>query len=312
MKISDKIFIAGHTGMVGSSLYRALHAQGYTNLIVKKRAELDLTDGVQVNQFLAKEKPDVMIIAAARVGGIWANQSYPAEFLHDNLAIAQNLIHGAFAHKVQRVLFLGSSCIYPRDAMQPIPEEALLSGPLEKTNEAYALAKIAGIKLCQFYRQQYGVLYHSAMPCNLYGPGDRYDLENSHVIPALIQKFHEAKVQNLPSVELWGSGAPRREFLYVDDLSEALLVLLQEKNPPDWVNVGFGEDLTIRELAHEVQEVVGYNGSTHYNTSRPDGTLRKLMDIQTIKQMGWSPKTSLREGLKKTYLEFVNHAHGPV
>ena len=273
MKISDKIFIAGHSGMVGSSLCRTLEGRGYTHIITKKREELDLTNALQVNQFLSHERPDVIIIAAAKVGGIWANQSHPAEFLHDNLAIAHNLIHGAFSHKVPRVLFLGSSCIYPREAPQPIPEEALLSGPLEKTNEAYALAKITGIKLCQFYRQCYGVLYHSAMPCNLYGPGDRYDLENSHVIPGLLQKFHEAKVQNLPSVALWGSGTPRREFLYVDDLSEALLLLLNETNPPDWVNIGFGEDLTIQELAEEIKAIVGYKGSTHYDTTKPDGTM---------------------------------------
>ena len=199
---------------------------------------------------------------------------------------------------------------HPREAPQPIPEEALLSGPLEKTNEAYALAKITGIKLCQFYRQCYGVLYHSAMPCNLYGPGDRYDLENSHVIPGLLQKFHEAKVQNLPSVALWGSGTPRREFLYVDDLSEALLLLLNETNPPDWVNIGFGEDLTIQELAEEIKAIVGYKGSTHYDTTKPDGTMRKLMDITKIQQIGWSPKTPLTEGLRKTYLEFVKNAHG--
>lgn len=307
MNPSDKIFIAGHGGMVGSSLCRALTDRGYDRILTKRKAELDLTDPAAVNAFLEKERPDVILIAAAKVGGIWANQSYPAEFLHVNLSIAHNLIHSAFRYEVPRVLFLGSSCIYPKEAPQPIPEEALLSGPLEKTNEAYALAKITGIKLCQFYRQCYGVMYHSAMPCNLYGPGDRYDLENSHVIPGLLQKFHEAKLLKSDSVALWGTGTPRREFLYVDDLTEALILLLDEKNPPDWVNIGFGEDLTIRELAAEIQNVVGYEGKVHYDSQKPDGTMRKLMDISKIKNMGWAPKTPLRVGLEKTYQDFLRN-----
>jgi GDP-L-fucose synthase len=302
---SKKIFIAGHCGMVGMSLYKALIHRGYDRLVVSSKKDLDLTHVGMVNDFLEVERPDCIIIAAAKVGGIWDNQTHPAEFLHVNLAIAHNLIHGAFKYQVPRVLFLGSSCIYPREAPQPISEDALLTGPLEKTNEAYALAKIAGIKLCQFYRQSYGVLYHSAMPCNLYGPGDRYHMEYSHVIPALIQKFHRAKLKQSTSVTLWGSGRPRREFLYVEDLTEGLLRLLEENNPPDWVNIGSGEDVTIDQLAQTVKQVVGFEGDIQYDGSKPDGTLRKLLNSDWMRQKGWAPKMKLEQGLVYAYEDFL-------
>ncbi|MDP0498761.1 MAG: GDP-L-fucose synthase [Verrucomicrobiota bacterium JB022] len=306
MNPESRIFVAGHRGMVGSALVRGLQAAGYGHVLTAPRSELDLTDAAAVLDYYRQEKPEVAIIAAAKVGGIEANRSYPAEFLFENLAIAQNTIHGAWKAGVKRVLFLGSSCIYPRKASQPIRESELLKGPLEQTNEAYAIAKIAGLKLCQYYRQQYGVLFHSAMPTNLYGPGDNYHPEHSHVMPALIRRFHEAKETKAPTVTMWGTGRPRREFLHVDDLASACIHLLQLENPPDWVNAGVGEDLSIRELADMVVETVGYEGELVHDYSKPDGTPRKLLDVSLLKSTGWEPKISLREGLKQTYADFLS------
>jgi GDP-L-fucose synthase len=305
MNTNDKIFIAGHTGMVGSAIVRLLKKREYNNLLLRSSKELDLCDARAVEAFLEKERPSVVIVAAAKVGGIYANNTYPAEFLHDNLAIALNIIHGAYCFGVSRLLFLGSSCIYPKAVPQPMAEEALLSGVLEKTNEAYAVAKITGLKLCQFYRRQYGVQFHSAMPANLYGPGDNYHLENSHVLPALIRRFHEAKEQNLPEVVIWGSGRTRREFLHVDDLAEAILHLLSLDHPEDWLNVGTGTDVTILELAELIKEVTGYKGKVMTDPSKPDGTMRKLLDISKIRASGWKPNISLEQGLIRTYRDFL-------
>lgn len=304
MDSTTKVFLSGHRGMVGSAIHRALLAQGHENFVLRTHAELDLCDAGAVEETLAEEKPEVVIVAAARVGGIHANNTYPAEFIHENLASAHNLIHFSWKHGVKRLLFLGSSCIYPREAPQPMTEDALLSGPLEPTNEPYAIAKIAGLKLCQYYRKQYGVLYHSGMPTNLYGPGDNYHPENSHVLPALLRRFHEAVEAGAPDVTLWGTGSPLREFLHVDDLAAASLHLLALDNPPDWVNVGFGSDVTIKELAETVRDVTGFQGELKWDTSKPDGTPRKLMDSSTIRATGWEPKISLREGIEKTYAAF--------
>ncbi|MBN2068139.1 MAG: GDP-L-fucose synthase [Opitutales bacterium] len=304
MKPSDKIYVAGHRGMVGSAIVRCLRQAGYEHIITRTHAELDLTRQAEVEAFYTAEKPDVAIIAAARVGGIHANSTYPAQFIYDNLAIAQNTIDGAYRAGVARVFFLGSSCIYPKHAPQPMPESCLLTSELEPTNEAYAIAKIAGLKLCQHYRTQYGVCYHSAMPTNLYGPGDNYHPENSHVLPALIRRFHEAKAQQLPSVTIWGTGTPRREFLHVDDLASACLVLLQAENPPHWANVGTGEDLQIRELAALVADVVGYTGEILTDPSKPDGTPQKLLDVSLLKSLGWKPQLDLREGILNAYNDF--------
>lgn len=306
MQPNDKIYIAGHRGMVGAGVLRTLSNKGFNNVVTRTRQELDLCDAVAVDQFYENEKPDVVLIAAARVGGIHANSTYPAEFIHENLAIAHNLIHSAWKHQAKRVLFLGSSCIYPREAPQPMTEEALLTSPLEPTNEAYAIAKITGLKLCQFYRQQYGVLFHSAMPTNLYGPGDNYHPENSHVMPALIRRIHEAKENNQPEVVLWGTGKPKREFLHVDDLAEGIIHLLNIDNPPDWVNIGYGSDVSILELAQTVREVVGYQGKLTHDLSKPDGTPRKLMDNSKIFATGWKPKYSLKEGIAHAYADFLN------
>ncbi|MDP0498274.1 MAG: GDP-L-fucose synthase [Verrucomicrobiota bacterium JB024] len=305
MDSTTKVFLSGHRGMVGSAIHRALLAQGHENFVLRTHAELDLCDAAAVEETLADEKPEVVIVAAARVGGIHANNTYPAEFIHENLASAHNLIHFSWKHGVKRLLFLGSSCIYPREAPQPMTEDCLLSGPLEPTNEPYAIAKIAGLKLCQYYRKQYGVLYHSGMPTNLYGPGDNYHPENSHVLPALLRRFHEAVEAGAPDVTLWGTGSPLREFLHVDDLAAASLHLLALDNPPDWVNVGFGSDVTIKELAETVRDVTGFKGELKWDTSKPDGTPRKLMDSSTIRATGWEPKISLREGIEKTYAAFV-------
>lgn len=301
---SGRVFVTGHRGMVGSALVRALKNSGSTNLLTASRSELDLTRQQEVEAYLAAHQPEVVIVAAAKVGGIHANSTYPADFIYENLMIAANLVNGSFAAGVKRVLFLGSSCIYPREAPQPMTEDCLLTSPLEKTNEAYAIAKIAGLKLCQHYRAQHGVLYHSAMPTNLYGPGDNYHPENSHVIPALIRRFHEAKVNAAPEVVVWGTGKPRREFLHVDDLAAGCLHLLGTENPPDWVNIGSGEDLPIGELAALVAEVVGYPGKLVFDTSKPDGTPRKLMDVSRMKALGWSPEISLRQGLTEAYADF--------
>jgi GDP-L-fucose synthase len=300
-----KIFLAGHRGMVGSALVRRFRQAGAENLLLRDRQELDLTSQAAVEDFMATEKPDLAVIAAAKVGGIHANNTYPAEFLFDNLAIAANCIHSAWRHGVKRVLFLGSSCIYPKHAPQPMPEDCLLTSPLEPTNEAYAVAKIAGLKLCQYYRKQYGVLFHSAMPTNLYGPGDNYHPENSHVMPALIRRFHEAKENHAPEVVVWGTGSPKREFLHVDDLADACFKLIQIDNPPDWVNVGTGTDVTIRELAELVKEVVGYEGKLTFDSSKPDGTPRKLLDVSLLDRLGWKARIDLRQGVADTYQQFL-------
>ncbi len=301
----SSVFVAGHRGMVGSALVRALTKYGTRQIITATRAQCDLTMQEDVHRYMASLKPDVVIVAAAKVGGIHANNTYPAEFLYENLMIAANCIHAAYQHGVKRLLFLGSSCIYPREAPQPMEEDCLLTSPLEKTNEAYAIAKIAGLKLCQYYRKQYGALFHSAMPTNLYGPGDNYHPENSHVIPALLRRFHEAKVINTPEVVVWGSGTPRREFLYVDDLAEGCLHLLKVENPPDWVNLGYGDDVTIRELAEQVKATVGYGGELKFDATKPDGTPRKLMDVSRMTSVGWSASIALEEGLKSAYADFL-------
>ncbi|WP_269542280.1 GDP-L-fucose synthase family protein [Cerasicoccus fimbriatus] len=306
MNSDSKIYVAGHRGMVGAGVVRALQAKGYQNIITRTRSELDLTNQVAVNEFLATEKPDVIVIAAAKVGGIHANNTYPAEFIYENLALEQNLIHGAYQHGVGRVLFLGSSCIYPKLAEQPMREDALLTGPLEPTNEAYAIAKIAGLKLCEYYRRQYGVTYHSAMPTNLYGQRDNYHGENSHVLPALLRRFHEAKESGAKEITLWGTGSPMREFLHVDDLSAALVYLLELEEPPDLVNVGYGSDVTIKELSEIVCDTVGFEGEMVWDTNRPDGTPRKLMDSSIMRSLGWEPKIDLRTGVKQTYQSFLD------
>lgn len=302
--MKGKVYIAGHRGMVGSSILRKLEDHNHIDLITRTRSELDLTNSALVEDFFIQEKPDIVILAAARVGGIHANNTYPAEFIHENLAITFNIVHSAYSNGVSRLLNLGSSCIYPRNAPQPMKEDCLLSSPLEKTNEAYAIAKIAGLKMCEYYRKQYGVLFHSGMPTNLYGTGDNYHPENSHVLPALIRKFHEAKLNNTPEVIIWGSGTPKREFLHVDDLADAVIHLANIQSPPDWVNIGSGKDISIGELAQLVKETVGYSGKLGYDSSKPDGTPRKLMDNALLKNTGWEPKISLKEGLKRTYDEF--------
>lgn len=291
--------------MVGSALVRRFEREPGIALLLRTRRELDLLNQAAVDAFFAAERPDVAIIAAAKVGGIHANATYPAEFIHDNLAIATHTIQAAHRHGVKRLLFLGSSCIYPKLAPQPIREEALLTGPLEPTNEAYAVAKIAGLKLCQFFRQQYRVEFHSAMPTNLYGPGDNYHPQNSHVLPALIRRFHEAKAASTAEVVAWGSGTPRREFLHVDDLADACAFLLNATNPPDWVNVGTGTDVTIRELTELVAEVVGYRGRITWDTSKPDGTPRKLLDVSRLTTLGWRARIPLRDGVVATYASFL-------
>lgn len=304
MKSNSSIYIAGHRGMVGSSIQRNLEQKGYTNIITRTSKELDLRDQSAVNAFFAKEKPEYVILAAAKVGGIIANNTYRAEFLYDNLMIEANIIHAAYVNGVKKLLFLGSSCIYPKMAPQPLKEEYLLTGLLEPTNEPYAIAKIAGIKMCDAYRAQYGCNFISAMPTNLYGPNDNYDPQNSHVLPALIRRFHEAKINNVPEVTIWGTGKPKREFLHADDLAEACYFLLQEYNEEGLVNIGVGEDLEIGELAHLVKDIVGYQGSINYDTSKPDGTPRKLMDVSKIHAMGWKAKIGLREGIEAVYAEY--------
>ena len=306
METSTRIHVAGHGGMVGSAIVRALRSRRFDNLMLRNRKELNLCDAVAVREFYEKEKPDIVIVAAARVGGIHANNTYPAEFLHENLAIAHNTIHSAWQQGVKRLLFLGSSCIYPREAPQPMTEECLLSSPLEPTNEAYAIAKITGLKLCQYYRKQYGVLFHSAMPTNLYGPGDNYHPENSHVLPALIRRFHEAVQSGAPTVTLWGTGVARREFLHADDLAEGLLAVLGMENPPDWINVGYGTDVTIREVAELIARVTGFKGDLAWDSSKPDGTLRKLMDSSKLLATGWRPKYDLESGIRNAYADFLS------
>ena len=307
MNKSDKIYVAGHRGLAGSAIYRALEKQGYQNLITKTSQELDLTNQAAVNQFFQAEKPDYVFLAAAKVGGIVANDTYPADFIRDNLQIQTNVIDAAYRNGVKKLLFLGSSCIYPKLAPQPMPEDCLLTGPLEPTNEWYAVAKIAGIKMCQAYHKQYGFNAISLMPTNLYGPGDNFNLKNSHVLPALIRKCHEAKVNNAAVVEIWGTGTPKREFLHVDDLADAAVYLMNNYNEPEIVNVGVGDDVSIRELAETVKQVTGFSGELTFDTSKPDGTPRKLMDVSRLTALGWKANISLLEGITSTYQWFLEH-----
>jgi GDP-L-fucose synthase len=303
MKKTHKIYIAGHRGMVGSAIFRYLKKQGFLNFLLKTSTELDLRDQHAVQSFFAEEKPDYVFIAAAKVGGIHANQTYKAEFLYDNLMIQNNIIHNSYLQKVKKLLFLGSSCIYPKLAPQPLMEEYLLTGELEPTNEPYAIAKIAGIKMCDAYREQHGCRFISAMPTNLYGPNDNYDLNNSHVLPALLRKIHDAKEQNLPKVEVWGTGNPKREFLHVDDLAEACYFLMENYDASGFVNVGSGMDLSIRELAELIKSIVGYKGELFFDPAKPDGTPRKLLNISKIEKMGWKYKIGLEEGIRAVYKE---------
>ncbi len=306
MEKNARIYVAGHRGMVGSALVRKLEAEGHSQLILKTSAELDLRNQEAVNLFFEKEKPEYVLLAAAKVGGIHANNTYRAEFLYDNLILEANIIHAAHQHGVKKLLFLGSSCIYPKLAHQPLKEESLLTGLLEETNEPYAIAKIAGIKLCEAYRDQYGSNFISAMPTNLYGPNDNYDLHNSHVLPALIRKFHTAKMQGEQEVEVWGTGAPLREFLHVDDLAAACYHLMLHYNEKLFVNVGSGVDLSIKALAEMIQEIVGFEGSIRWNTTKPDGTPRKLMDVSRIHSFGWQHTISLRNGIESVYADFMS------
>jgi GDP-L-fucose synthase len=304
---SDKIFVAGHRGMVGSALMRRLNAQGFSNVVTRDRSQLDLADESAVAKFFAAEQPAVVILAAAKVGGIKANNDFPVEFLLDNLRIQNNVIHAAHEAGVRKLLFLGSSCIYPKFAPQPIPETALLSGPLEPTNEAYAIAKIAGIKLCQAFSREYGVNFISAMPTNLYGPNDNFDLETSHALAALLRKAHEAKTRKERKLIVWGLGKPRREFLYVEDLASACLFLLEKYDSPEIINVGCGDDLSIRELAELICDVVGFDGELAWDTTKPDGTPRKLLDITKLRRLGWQPAIALRDGIAQTYDWFLKN-----
>lgn len=306
--MQQKLYIVGHRGMVGSALIRAAQHSNQYEVITATREQLNLLDQQAVFDFLCENKPEVVIIAAAKVGGIHANSQYPAEFIYENLTIAANIIEGSRRAGVQRLLNLGSSCIYPKQAPQPIKESYLLSSELETTNEAYAIAKIAALKMCQHYRSQYGLLYHSAMPTNLYGPGDNYHAVNSHVVPGLIRRIHEAKIQQLPSVTIWGTGTPRREFLYVDDLAAACMHLIEHPNPPNWVNIGVGEDISIKELTQLIVDIVGYEGIIENDYSKPDGTMRKLLDISLCNQLGWHATTSLRDGLTQAYKSFLEEA----
>jgi GDP-L-fucose synthase len=305
MKPTDKIYVAGHRGMVGSAILRKLQQQAHHNLVTRTSKELDLRNQLAVNEFFAKEKPDYVFLAAAKVGGIMANNTYRAEFIYDNLMIQSNIIHASYLNKVKKLMFMGSSCIYPKLAPQPLKEEYLLTGELEKTNEPYAIAKIAGIKMCDAYRSQYGCNFISAMPTNLYGPNDNYDLTTSHVIAALIRKFHMAKVESKPVVTIWGTGSPRREFLHADDLADACYFLMQHYDAAGFINIGTGEDLTINELALLIKEITGYTGGLEYDLSKPDGTPRKLMDVQKLHHLGWTASIGLREGIEKVYHEFT-------
>ena len=310
MEKDSKIYVAGHTGLVGSALIRKFESDGYSNLIARSHSELDLTRQSEVDAFFESERPEYVILAAAKVGGIWANNTYPAEFIYSNIAIQTNVIHASWRAGVKRLLFLGSSCIYPRDCPQPMKEEYLLSGPLEPTNEPYAIAKIAGIKMCQSYNRQYGTKFLSVMPTNLYGPNDNFDLETSHVLPAFIHKFHEAKIQEKDKVEIWGSGKPYREFLHVDDLADACLYIINLydgqfdsliNSSPPIINVGYGEDISIQNLAILIKKITGFSGKIKNDLAKPDGTPRKLLDIKKASNLGWKPATSLEQGIRMTY-----------
>lgn len=305
MNKDSKIFVAGHNGMVGSAIVRKLKELGYTKIVTKSRKELDLTNQFQVNQFFHFERPEYVFLAAAKVGGIKANDDFRADFIYENIMIQSNIIKASHDNGVKKLLFLGSTCIYPKHCPQPIKEEYLLTGLLEPTNDAYAIAKISGVKMCQSFNKQYGDNFISVMPTNLYGPNDNYDLNNSHVLPAMIRKFHEAKVEEKDIVEIWGTGTPMREFLYVDDLADACVYLMNNYNSSEIVNIGTGEDLTIKDLAYLVKEVVGFNGDIYFNTDKPDGTPKKLSDVSKLKEIGWFYKTTLREGLEKTYKDYV-------
>ncbi len=307
MRRDAKVYVAGHDGMVGSAFVRALRAKGFTNLVWRSIDQLDLIDQRATREFFAVERPEYVFLAAARVGGILANDTYRGEFIYQNLMIAANVIHAAYEHGVAKLLNLGSSCIYPRLSPQPLKEEYLLAGPLEPTNEPYAIAKIAAIKLCENYRRQYGCRFISVMPTNVYGPGDNYDLARSHVLPALIRKCHEAKVRNAAAVTVWGTGTPRREFLYADDLADACLFLMETYEGESFVNIGCGEDLTIEELAALVAEVVGFRGGIAFDTAKPDGTPQKLLDISRLRALGWRPKVDLRSGIARAYAWFLEH-----
>ena len=305
MNLTDKIYIAGHRGLVGSAILRLLTGLGYTQLVTRTSKELDLREHQPVREFFETEKPQYVILAAAKVGGIYANNTYPAEFIYDNLAVQNNIIHESYRTGVTKLLFLGSSCIYPKNALQPIREEYLLTGALEPTNEAYAIAKIAGIKMCEYYHKQYGCRFISAMPTNLYGPGDNYDLQNSHVLPALIRKFHEAKINNTDNVTVWGTGSPRREFLHVDDMAKACYFLMQEYEHPEIVNIGLGNDHTIAEMANIIKEITGFNGKLVFDDSKPDGTPRKLLNVDRINALGWKAAIDLKDGIRNTYEDFT-------
>lgn len=309
MQLNDKIYIAGHRGMVGGAIRRRLQTLGYNNLLTRSSADLDLRNQSAVNEFFASEQPDYVFLAAAKVGGIYANNTYRAEFLYDNLMMEANIIHAAYKQGVKKLMFLGSSCIYPKMAPQPLTEDSLLTGPLEMTNEPYAIAKIAGIKLCEAYRDQYSCNFISVMPTNLYGIGDNYHPENSHVLPALIRRFHEAKEAGKPSVSVWGSGTPRREFLFADDLAEACVYLMLHYDGKELVNIGTGEDLSIKELAETVKDVVCYDGRIVFDPSKPDGTPRKLMDVSRLHNLGWKHTTELKEGLVQAYADFLKKRH---
>ncbi len=308
MTPSSKIYVAGHNGMVGSATLRRLHSLGYTNTLTANSKELDLTRQKETEDFLQTHRPDVIVMTAAKVGGIHANYTYPADFCYQNLAIASNTIHAAYQSGVSRFLFLGSSCIYPKLAPQPLKEDALLSSTLEPTNEAYAIAKIAGLKLCEYYRQQYGVLYHSLMPTNLYGPGDNYHPDNSHLLPALINRFHEAKKNNAPEVTIWGTGTPLRELMHADDLADATVFALQLHTPPSILNAGTGKEHSIRQIAELVAQTVGYEGKILNDISKPDGTPRKLMDITALKKLGWTAQIPLKRGIKSTYKSYLKES----
>ncbi len=307
MKKTDKIYVAGHRGLVGSAIVRNLESKGYENIIGRTHKELDLTNQAAVRDFFAEERPDVVVLAAAKVGGINANNTAPADFAYENLQIQCNVIKAAHDYKVKKLLFLGSTCIYPKMAPQPIPENALLTGPLEVTNEAYAIAKIAGLEMCKFFKRQYGDDFISCMPTNLYGPRDNYDLANSHVMPAMIRKFHEAKKNNAASVELWGTGTPLREFLYVDDMADACVFLLENYDGEEHVNIGTGKEVSIKELAETVKEVVGYTGEIVWNKDMPDGTPRKLTDVSKLHGLGWKHRVELKEGVKLAYQWFCEN-----
>jgi len=300
MDKNAKIYIAGHRGMVGSAIKRALKNSGYANLICKTKEELDLLDQSSVVEFFKNERPEYVFLAAAKVGGILANNTYPADFIYQNLQIQNNIIYNAHKYKVKKLLFLGSSCIYPKLANQPIKEEYLLTGLLEPTNEAYAIAKIAGLKMCQYYKKQYGANFISCMPTNLYGPNDNFDLENSHVLPALIRKFYEARKENKENITIWGSGTPKREFLFVDDLADACIFLINNYDGVDTINVGVGKDISISELAQMIKNIIGFSGEIIYDETKPDGTLKKLLDVSRINDLGWKAQTTLEDGLKKT------------